>query len=516
MEEKIIAWDLGTGGSKASLYSAEGKCLAKTFISYDTSYPEVGWHEQHPEDWWNAIVEGTRRLIRESGIDKNEITCCGISGHSLGTVCIAEDGRLLNPSTPIWSDGRASKQTACFFETYDRDKWYMTTGNGFNPAFYTAFKLLWYRDNRPEMFREIYKVIGTKDYINYRMTGRLCTDPSYASGSGVWDLKGWKYSDELIGAMGLDRNLFPEVIPSTAVVGPIKKEIAEEMGLPEHIKIVAGGVDNSCMALGAMAYKEGRVYNSLGSSSWIAVSSKEPVLDIKKAPYVFTHVVPGYYASALCVNAGGTAFHWMRDALCQEFVKEAEETGADVYDLMTAEAEKSVLGANGLIFNPSLGGGMPMDKSLNLQGAFLGLDLIHTRADIIRAGMEGITMGLRRCLDALKEITPIGNEILLVGGGSKSAFWRQIYADIYKTTVLKSNIDQQAAALGAAACAAVGTGLWNSFDRIDELHKIEERVEPIPDHVAKYDRQMEVFNQTTDLLCDIGNIMTEARNSWRE
>lgn len=157
-----------------------------------------------------------------------------------------------------------------------------------------------------------------------------------------------------------------------------------------------------------------------------------------------------------------------------------------------------------------------MDKSLNLQGAFLGLDLIHTRADIIRAGMEGITMGLRRCLDALKEITPIGNEMLLVGGGSKSAFWRQIYADIYKTTVLKSNIDQQAAALGAAACAAVGTGLWENFDRIDELHKIEERVEPIPEHVKKYDRQMELFNQTTDLLCDIGDLMSAARNRREE
>ena len=263
------------------------------------------------------------------------------------------------------------------------------------------------------------------------------------------------------------------------------------------------------MALGAMAYKEGRVYNSLGSSSWIAVSSQEPVLDVKKAPYVFTHVVPGYYASALCVNAGGTAFRWMRDALCQEFVDEADKTGADVYDLMTAEAAKSEMGAHGLIFNPSLGGGAPMDKSVNIRASFIGLDLIHTRADIIRASMEGITMGLRRCLDALKECTEIGDEMLLVGGGSKSAFWRQIYADIYKVTALKSNIDQQAAALGAAACAAVGTGLWENFDKIDELHHIEERVEPIPENMAFYDERMEIFNKTYDLLCDIGDIMTK-------
>ncbi|MBQ3274771.1 MAG: FGGY-family carbohydrate kinase [Christensenellaceae bacterium] len=509
MDKKIIAWDLGTGGSKASLYSVEGECLAQTFISYDTYYPAVGWHEQRPDDWWNAVVQGTKQLIEESGANKEEITCCGISGHSLGTICISKDGELLNPNTPIWSDGRATEQAAKVFENYDKDKWYMTTGNGFNPAFYTSFKLLWYRDNMPEMFEKIYKVIGTKDYINYKMTGRLCTDPSYASGCGVWDLKAWDYSDELIAAMDLPKEILPEVIPSTGIVGTIKPEIAEEMGLTDKVQVVCGGVDNSCMALGAMAYKEGRVYNSLGSSSWIAVSSQEPVLDVKKAPYVFTHVVPGYYASALCVNAGGTAFRWMRDALCQEFVDEADKTGADVYDLMTAEAAKSEMGAHGLIFNPSLGGGAPMDKSVNIRASFIGLDLIHTRADIIRASMEGITMGLRRCLDALKECTEIGDEMLLVGGGSKSAFWRQIYADIYKVTALKSNIDQQAAALGAAACAAVGTGLWENFDKIDELHHIEERVEPIPENMAFYDEKMEIFNKTYDLLCDIGDIMTK-------
>ena len=511
MNNKIIAWDLGTGGSKASLYSIEGECLAKTFVSYDTFYPHQGWHEQHPEDWWNAVVKSTRQLIEKTNISKEEITCCGISGHSLGAVLIGKNGELLNSNTPIWSDGRAMMEANHFFKTYSREKWYMTTGNGFTPAFYSAFKLLWYRNHKSEIFERIQKVIGTKDYINYRMTGRLCTDPSYASGFGVWNLKKWTYSDELINAMGLDRSIFPEVIPSTAIVAPIKSDAAKEMGLSDHIKIVCGGVDNSCMALGAMAYKEGRVYNSLGSSSWIAVSTSEPILDFKKAPYVFAHVVPSFYASALCVTAGGTAFRWMRDVLCQEFVEKAKQTGDDVYDLMTAEAEKSPIGANGLIFNPSLGGGMPMNKSYNIRGAFLGLDLIHTRADIIRASMEGISMGLCDCLDALKEITPIGDKILLVGGGSKSAFWRQIYADIYNTTVLKSNIDQQAAALGAAACAAVGTGLWENFDRIDKMHHIEEVVHPIQENVVIYNKKKKLFFKTTDMLCDIGDMMKKAQ-----
>lgn len=507
MGKKIIAWDLGTGGNKASLYDEEGNCLAAVFLSYNTLYPAHGWHEQRPLDWWDAIVKSTRMLLDKTKVAKEDIYCCGISGHSLGAVLLGKNGELLKDSTPIWSDGRAVKQAEDVFQKYSEEKWYMTTGNGFTAAFYTAFKLLWYRDHEPSVFEKISKVIGTKDYINYKLTGRICTDPSYASGSGVWDLEKWNYSDELIHAMGLSKEIFPEVTASTEVIGQIMPEAADMLGLPPNVFVVAGGVDNSCMALGAKAFKEGRVYNSLGSSSWIAVSSRKPLLEKRIRPYVFAHVVPGYFASALCVTAGGTAFRWLRDQVCPEFMEEAKRLGVDEYDLMTEAAAGSPVGANRLMFNPSLGGGMPMNKSYHLRGAYMGLDLIHTRADMIRATMEGITMGLRSCLDELRMMTELGNEMLLVGGGSKSSLWRQIYADIYKVNILKSNIDQQAAALGAAACAAVGTGMWDDFDRIDALHTVEERVSPIPENVEYYDKLMKVYNKATDDLCDIGNML---------
>ena len=507
MNKKIIAWDIGTGGNKASLYDSDGNCIAATFISCDTAYPHHGWHEQRPEDWWNAVVKSTRLLLEQTKVDKNDIYCCGISGHSLGAVPMGKNGELLRESVPIWSDGRAVKQVQDVFSRYDEEKWYMKTGNGFTPAFYSVFKILWYRDNEPDVFNKIDKVIGTKDYINYKLTGKLCTDPSYASGSGVWDLEKWEYSSELIEAMGLPAEIFPETVASTDVIGQIGTEAAELLGLTSNVYVVAGGVDNACMALGAKAFKEGRVYNSLGSSSWIAVSSRKPLLEKKSRPYVFAHIVPGFYASALCVTTGGMAFRWMKNQLCQEFIKEAKNTGADEYDLMSREAMKSPVGSNKLLFNPSLGGGMPMDKSYNIRGAFIGLDLIHTRADVIRATMEGISMSLRACLDQLRTMTDISNEMLLVGGGSKSLLWRQIYADVYKLDVLKSNIDQQAAALGAAACAAVGTGIWTDFEKIDALHVIEERVEPIPENVAVYDKLMNVYYKAADDLADISDML---------
>jgi xylulokinase len=509
MSKKIIAWDLGTGGNKASLYDLEGNCLAATFVDYPTLYPKHGWHEQRPEDWWNAIVTSTHKLMEESSVDKNDIYCCGISGHSLGSVPMDKDGNLLREYTPIWSDTRAVQQSDEFFKTYNEDKWYQITGSGFTPAMYTAFKIMWYRDNEPEMYKKIDKVIGTKDYVNYKLTGKISTDYSYASGSGVYDLANWKYSDELITAFGLPKEMFPEIVASTDVIGTISAEVAEQLGLTAKVKVVSGGVDNSCMALGAKAFKEGAIYSNLGSCIWIAVSSQKPLLDTKSRPYVFAHVVPNYYASALCITSGCTSLRWVKEQLAKNISEKAQAEGKNTYDQMDEVASKSLVGSNSLIFNPSLGGGMPLDKSINIRGAFLGLDLGHTQGDMFRATLEGIALGLRVCLDKLRELTPVSSEMLLVGGGSKSEVWRQIYADVYNTTILKSNIDQQAAALGAAACAAVGTGLWDNFDIIDRLHVIECRVDPIPENVAKYNKMLPIFKKASDYLSDIGDMINE-------
>jgi xylulokinase len=503
--DKIIGWDLGTGGNKASLYDTDGNCLAAVFVPYATSYPQHGWHEQKPLDWWNAVVQSTRTLLTESEIDKNDVVCCGISGHSLGAVPIGKDGRLLRESTPIWSDGRATEEAAEFFAKIDEPAWYMTTGNGFPPQFYTVFKAMWYRKHEPELYKQIDKIIGTKDYINFRLTGRAVTDHSYASGSGIYDLNRWSYAPELVEASGIAIEKFPQIVPSTEIIGEISAAAAEELGLGARVQVVAGGVDNSCMALGAKAYKEGHLYNSLGSCSWIAVSSSKPLLNVRSRPYVFTHVVKGMYASALCITCGGSSYRWIRDAFCKDLSERADREGCDVYDLMTEEARQSPLGAKKLLFNPSLGGGMALDKSINIRGAYMGLDLGHTRADLLRAAMEGISFGLRACLDELRNLTPLSNEMLIVGGGSKSSLWRQIYADIYNMKIVKTSVDQQAAALGAAAVAAVGTGIWKDFDKIDEIHKVEQLALPVAENVASYNRLFDVFQQAGDGQSELGD-----------
>lgn len=253
-EPKVIAYDLGTGGIKASLFSVTGNILSSVFIPYSTCFPQKDWQEQAPEDWWNAVVCSTRQLLKQSSIPPEEIVSLAISGHSLGVVPIGKDGRLLRKTTPIWSDQRATQEAEDFFTRIDYQTWYEHTGNGFPPACYSVFKIMWYRNHEPEMFAKIHQVIGTKDYCNYRFTGRLCTDASYASGSGVFNLHTWQYEADYIQAAGLDASLFPEILSSDAVIGTLTEEAARETGLNPATKVMAGGVDNSCMALGLVRF----------------------------------------------------------------------------------------------------------------------------------------------------------------------------------------------------------------------------------------------------------------------
>ena len=507
MDKKIISFDLGTGGNKASLYDADGNLLASAFVGYPTHYPQVGWHEQKATDWWNAVVESTCKLLETSKADPQSISALAISGHSLGAVPVDKEGNLLREATPIWSDMRAQEEATEFFKTVDPDEWYMTTGNGFPAPLYTVFKVMWYRKHEPEMWKMVHRILGTKDYINFMLTGKMATDFSYASGTGVYDLAGWKYEKKFIAASRLPAEIWPEIVPSTHILGTLLPEAAKALGLSENVQVAAGGVDNSCMALGAKNTRDGRVYVSLGSAVWIAVSSDKPVLDKVRKPYVFTHVVPGLFTSAVSIFSGGTSFSWVKDNVCQNLVEESARTGEDVYMLMNREAAKAPVGSNMLLFNPSLAGGTSQDDSAHLRGAYIGLDLKHGQPELVRAAMEGIAMNLRLRLDLLRKYTKLEDEILFVGGGAKSRFYLGIFADVFNTRILKTNIDQDAAALGAAAIAAVGTGLWKDFGKVDDIHKTAELVAPRPENNLEYEKLLPVFDQATGYLAKISDAL---------
>ncbi len=509
MKRFVIACDLGTGGNKASIYEMDGNSIAEYGCSYPTFHPAPQYHEQRPQDWWQAIVASIRGLISHTRIDVSQVEAISLSGHSLGCVPIDLAGNLLLESIPIWSDSRATAEVIDFFKKVNEHDWYLKTGNGFPPPLYTVFKVLWLKKNLPDVFARCAKVLGTKDYINYRLTGKIATDFSYASGSGIYDLVGWDYDSELLQASGLDRSLFADIVSSTHILGELTSEAAESLGLPRSVKVVAGGVDNSCMALGAGNIDDGDVYNSLGSSSWIAVTSAKPLLDVYVRPFVFTHVLPGMFNSATSIFSSGTSFEWVRAQVCRNLQANGadEQTQELSYENIMCLAKQVPAGANRLFFVPTLAGGTYLEGGPDVRGALVGIDLSHTQADIVRATLEGIAFGLRVALDELRRMTKVRDQILIFGGGARSRLWRQIYADVYNCSVVKSRIDQQTATLGAAALAAVGTGMWKNFSRVKELHATQEVSSPIPANVEVYEARLPIFKLAAQQQSELGSMM---------
>ena len=507
----MIACDLGTGSAKAALYRPDGACVAESIVAYPTTYPAPSWHEQKPADWSRSVEESIRSLLSRPEVEAAEVAAIGVAGHSLGCVPMTLDGIVLQENVPIWSDSRAEREASEFFTLFPPDEWYLTTGNGFPAPLYTLFKILWLRRNRPEIFARAKTILGTKDYVNFVLTGRIATDHSYASGSGVYDLRAGRYSGPILAAAGLDRSLFPEPVKSTEIIGEVKPEIAARLGLPAGVKVVAGGVDNSCMALGARTFREGDIFSSMGSSSWLTVSSAVPLLDTRVRSYAFAHVVPGMVISATSIFSSGTTIDWVRDTLFADIVEEAKRSGRDIHALLDELAGRSPRGANGLLFIPTLGGGTSLEGGSGVRVALVGLDLLHGRADIIRAAFEGIALGLRVALDELRRMAAVGEEIIMVGGGARSAFRRQIFADVFDMTVLKTGIDQQAAALGAAALAFVGTGLWEDFGRILGLHAVEHRASPSPQAKAVYEVALQAFKAAAGSQAELAGPLAALR-----
>jgi xylulokinase len=427
-----------------------------------------------------------------------------MSGHSLVTVPVDKDLNVLMDTVPIWSDSRASAESKRFFESVDPREWYMTTGNGFPAPLYSIFKIMWLKKRRPDIYERTCKFLGSKDYINFRLTGEIATDFSYASGIGAYDLKKRALNADYLAAAGIRPDFFPDIAPSHQIIGHVTRAASLETGLAEGTAVVCGGVDNSCMALGALGPAEGRVYVSLGSSSWIPANSREPILDPVKKPYVFAHIEEGMFTSAFSIFSGGNSLRWIRENLCKDITDDDA-----AYRIMDELADKVPVGANGVIFNPSLAGGTSQDKSVNIHGAFLGLHLGASRDDMIRAAMEGIAMNLKLSLDSLKEHARLDDVLLVCGGGSKSGIWLQMFADIFGIDILKSSIDQDAASVGAAAIAMSGIGAWSGYEKIESLHKNQELYRTDWEKHERYAVLRDIFAHTASVLADIGDYLSE-------
>lgn len=493
----VLAFDLGTGGCKASIWRDDAVTLGEAVVEYSTSHPGHGLNEQRPTDWWDAVVATAGALRNKQPEAYRSVKAVVLSGHSLGALPLDSERRLLQTYTPIWSDTRGEVEAAEVFESaatgsLTEDEWYNLTGNGFSRGLYPVFKLRWLRGNEPAVFEKMTTVIGSKDYINLRLTGEVATDHSYASGNGAYDLVNERYNSRILAAVGLDASIFPAPVEAHDQVGTLTSEAAEALGLPTDVRVFAGGVDNSCMAAGSKLTSTGRAYASLGSSSWLTVTGEQPILDAASRPFVFRHLVPGQFISALSTFSTGTSFDWARETLFGDDSNIGAEPFID-------EAMTASIGADGVSFLPALAGGTPLEGGSAARGGLLGVSLGTTRADIARAVLEGISLAIASRLEVLEQLTPVERPVLITGGGSRSEAWNNLYAAAMDAALYRTTVSQDAATLGAAAAAFVGLGVWDSYADADQAHSYVDSFVPNTDDVEAYRSVRQRFDLDTRL-----------------
>ena len=490
----ILAHDLGTTGNKASLFDGAGEALASSFFGYDTEFAHVNWAEQNPEDWWQAVCVSTKALLSQASVSEKDIACITFSGQMMGCVAVDAKARPLRNAI-IWADMRAESEADFLIEHAGWEETYRITGHRASSS-YSGAKILWIRNNQPELFAQAHKFIHAKDFIVARLTGNFVTDYSDASGMNLYNLKEKDWSDKILAAIELDRERLPELHASTDIVGEVLPQVAEAVGLAPGTPVVIGGGDGSCAAVGAGVVRQGSAYNYIGSSSWIGIATSEPILDPKMRTFTWAHLVPDMFSPTGTMQAAGGSYQWVRDVLCEPEKRAAEKLALDSYELMNLQVENSPPGANNLLFFPYLLGERAPRWNPNARGAFFGLTMQHNRADMIRATLEGITLNLKVILDAFEEQGAKIEAMRVIGGGAQGSVWRQIMADIYEKPIVRPALLAEATSMGAALAGGIGVGMFPDFSLAETLTPIVDEIHPNPELKPVYDRLYTIFNQS--------------------
>ncbi len=457
MADYILGIDVGTTGTKALLIDPAGAVVASATEEYPLHTPRPGWAEQDPQDWWRGAVAAIRRAISASGARPEEIRGLGLSGQQHGSVFLDKDHNVLREAL-LWCDQRTAAQCAWIHDTIGFDKVVEETLNPVLTGF-QAPKIVWLRDNEPDLYARLRMILLPKDYIRFRLSGEFATEVSDAAGTSLLNVGKRQWSDVMLAGLGLTTDMLPKVYESPVASTAICQSAAAETGLPVGLPIAGGGGDNACSAVGNGAIAEGIVQVSVGTSGTVFSPMNEPKLDPKLRVHTFCHAVPGqWHAMGVVLSAGGS-LRWFRDVLCGEEKAEAAVKGVDPYEIITAAASTAPIGAEGLIFLPYLTGERTPHPDPHARGVFMGLGLRHTKAHMARAVMEGICYAMRDSLEILREMKLPITEVRNTGGGSRSAFWRQMQSDVFRTPLVRMAIDE-GAAFGAAVLGGVGAGIW--------------------------------------------------------
>ena len=474
----FIGVDLGTSAVKLLLMDENGKICKIVSREYPLYFPHPGWSEQNPEDWFVQSMEGSRELTADC--DKSQVQGISFGGQMHGLVALDNQDQVIRPAI-LWNDGRTGKQTDYLNQVIGKDKLSEYTAN-IAFAGFTAPKILWMKENEPENFAKICKIMLPKDYLAYKLSGSFCTEYSDASGMLLLDVEHKCWSEEMLGICGITKEQLPKLYESWEVVGTLKKEIAEELGLPESVKVIAGAGDNAAAAVGTATVGDGGCNISLGTSGTLFISSKKFGVDENNALHSFAHADGNYHLMG-CMLSAASCNKWWMDEILKTKAYQEEQAGI------------TKLGENRVFYLPYLMGERSPHNDPDARAAFIGMSMDTTREDMTQAVLEGVAFGLRDSLEVARSIGVSPERTKICGGGAKSPLWRKIIANVMnmKVDIIES---EEGPGYGAAILAAVGCGVFSSVEEAaKKLVKIVATEEPDPELTAKYEERYQKFRK---------------------
>jgi xylulokinase len=508
----MLGLDVGTSGAKAVLVAEAGNVVATAIEEYPLFTPHPLWSEQDPADWWRGSRAALSRAVAESKVRSDEIVGLGLTGQMHGAVFLDEYDAVIRPAI-LWNDGRTGAQCDEITERIGGERLIEIAGN---PALtgFQAPKVLWLREHEPENYTRVRHLLLPKDYIRLRLTGEYASDASDAAGTLLLDLGQRDWSDGILAALDIPRSWLPRVYEGPEVTGRLRSGVAEELGLPANLPVIAGGGDNAAAAIGTGIIREGVISSSIGTSGVLFAHSDTIRLDPQGRLHTFCHAVPGaYHLMAVTLSAGGS-FQWFRNTLqfaIADFGFSIEnQAGTNPksqirhlklsYEQLVALAQETPPGAEGLLFLPYLSGERTPHRDPLARGAFIGLTVRHTLGHMTRAVMEGVVFSLRDGLEIMEALGLDIGEVRAIGGGARSSLWRQMQADIFGCPIVTMRAEE-GPAFGVALLAGVGANLYpNVQAAVDAAVATADTVEPRTKTTKVYDELHAIYRQLYDAL----------------
>ena len=495
MENKYyIGIDLGTSAVKLLLVDSCGKVVRTESREYPLIFPNPGWSEQRPEEWWVGVKSGLAALL--DGIDTSLIEGIGCGGQMHGLVVLDENDAVIRPAI-LWNDGRTQAEVDYLNGEIGKDKLSALTAN-IAFAGFTAPKILWMKNNEPENFAKIKKIMLPKDYINYLLTGVHCCDYSDASGMLTLDVEHKRWSAEMLAICGVTEDMMPALYESSDVVGTILPEIAAELGLPEGIKVVGGAGDNAAAAVGTGIVGEGGCNISLGTSGTVFISSTKFGVDPNNALHAFAHADGGYHLMG-CMLSAASCNKW----LCEDILGTTDYAGEQ------AGITDADLGNNRVFFLPYLMGERSPINDVNARGTFTGMSMDTTRKDMVLAVLEGVAFAIRDSVEVARSLGIKIDRSKICGGGAKSPLWRRIIANVLGIS-LDIPQTEEGPGYGGAMLAMVGCGRFGSvIEAAEALTGVSATVEPDPEITARYEAKYQIFKKIYPTMKNLFSEMKE-------